>query len=398
MSSEKRASTWQTVLWIFVILAAIGGITYAAIRFRPNGETTWNGGGGDPEGRFCASTCKDCPVDVPLPSSTPLPIPKLTRDTSPWFISTDIEKTPRISIIEDFTNNVSGSGGGGGSVSSAALSSGDSSNNNDALRVDYVPFKWSTDSGAEFKANPIIETTNPSQPETLSTAPGAPPPAVVNSLPSSSAVLRYSVYFPPDFPWTKGGKLPGFCISNTTNGCATGSRWSNSSGSVRIMFRQEGRGIGYVYVPLQVAGAQPGHAGIAEVNAVQGPEFQTVSNLPTYSTTGIDLWCKASGGLQFIAGVWNNVTMVVRMNDVGLQNGGLSLTVNSDTREINDILWRIDNNVQINQFLFATFFGGSDSGWMITQPTFSLFKNFEFAAPAPEVVFDSPIPVPPPTS
>jgi hypothetical protein len=149
------------------------------------------------------------------------------------------------------------------------------------------------------------------------------------------------------------------------------------------MFRQEGRAIGYVYIPLQVANAKPGPAGIAQVNAVQSPEFQAVSNLPSVTTSGIDLWCKASGGLQFQAGVWNNVTLVLKMNDIGQKNGRLSLTVNQDTRQIEGMLWRVALDVEINQVLFATFFGGGDSSWMIQEPTFSLFRDFGVAAPLP---------------
>jgi hypothetical protein len=149
------------------------------------------------------------------------------------------------------------------------------------------------------------------------------------------------------------------------------------------MFKQEGRAIGYVYIPLQVAGASRGPDGIAAVAAAQGPEFQKVSNLPSYTLTGIDLWCKASGGLQFQAGEWNNVTVLIKLNDIGERNGIMSLTVNEQTRQMNDVLWRIDEKVGINKLLFATFFGGSDPEWMIREPSFSLFRNFEFAAPAP---------------
>ncbi|KAG7670089.1 hypothetical protein Ndes2526B_g06476 [Nannochloris sp. 'desiccata'] len=338
MSSEMKGSGWQTAFILLIAIAAIGGITYAAIRLRPDGERWTGSGGAQSEGRFCASSCPDCPTNVPLPQTSPLPIPKLSKGTSPWFISTNIAPAPRISIVRNITGGA-------------------------ALRVDYAPYAVSTDSGVNFKANPVI---------------------LNNSLPSDSAILRYSVYFPPDFPWTKGGKLPGFCISDTADGCATGSRWSNGSGSVRVMFRQEGRAIGYVYVPLQVAGASPGLDGIAAVAAAQGPEFQKVSNLPSYTLSGIDLWCKASGGLQFQAGEWNNVTLLLRLNDIGQSNGVVSLTVNEQTRQMNDMIWRIDKKVGINKLIFATFFGGNNPGWMIREPTFSLFRNFGFAAPAAE--------------
>jgi len=341
MSSEKKSSGCQTVFLLLIAIAAIGGGIYAAIRFRP--QESWAGrGGGNSEGQFCASSCPDCPTNVSLPITCPLPIPELSRRTCPWFISTSIEAAPRISIVQNITGErKSGS----------------------ALRVDYAPFQVSTSSGVNFRANPVVCN---------------------NSLPSDSAVLRYSVYFPPNFPWTKGGKLPGFCISDTSDGCATGSRWSNGSGSVRVMFKQEGRAIGYVYMPLQVANASRSSDGIAAVAAAQGPEFQKVSNLPSYTLTGIDLWCKVSGGLQFKAGEWNNVTIVLRLNDIGQQNGGLSISVNEQTRQMNDMVWRIDNKVGVNKLLFATFFGGSDDEWMIKEPSFSLFRNFGFAAPAVE--------------
>lgn len=225
--------------------------------------------------------------------------------------------------------------------------------NASAVRVEYVPLLWGSASGVEFRANPLCR------------------------LPAESAIMSYSVYFPEDFPWVRGGKLPGLCIGGNATECATGSRWGWSSGSVRIMWRNNGNVIAYVYFPLQVGGAGGGYsAGVL----AQGEGYREVARGDGF--TGDDLFCASKGGLKLQAGVWNNITLVVAMSSVGTADGLISLTVNGETRTVKDVLWRTEKNVSINRYLFATFFGGNDISWAIQEPTYALFRKFRFEAPA----------------
>jgi len=115
------------------------------------------------------------------------------------------------------------------------------------LRFQFVPGVFGLKSGCAFRANPF------------------------RSLPADSCMFRYSVYFPPEFNWVKGGKLPGVNFGTAPNKCSTGGDWCCDSGSFRIMFRQNGDAIGYAYMALP--GGGPGSF------AAQRPEVQAVSKV-----------------------------------------------------------------------------------------------------------------------
>ena len=83
-----------------------------------------------------------------------------------------------------------------------------------------------------------------------------------------SLLLSYSVYFPADFDFVKGGKLPGlysstgFMNSSTgtidanTDSCSggAGNEAGKSCWSIRLMWRENGEGELYLYLPIQKSG------------------------------------------------------------------------------------------------------------------------------------------------
>ena len=272
----------------------------------------------------CVSECPHCRKGIRNPPAESLPTPDLKPKSDPWYIMSNTESEPITYNSKDKT-----------------------------LRVDYIPGKFGSPNGADFRSNPRL------------------------ALPSDSAVLSYSVFFPEDFPWTRGGKLPGFCISSEMNDCATGSEWAWGAGSLRMMWREGGRGIGYVYLPLQA-----GFIGARwSTWSAQGSSYKRVAK--DTGNTGDDVFCKVDGGLRFKAGEWNDVTMVVAMNTPGFANGWISLTVNGDSRSVKGVRWRgLSSKVQVTSVLFASFFGGSDETWATDKKTYALFKDFKFSAPA----------------
>lgn len=131
----------------------------------------------------CVSECPHCRKGVRLPPAEPLPTPDIQkRKTAPWYIATHGLASQPISYDPK----------------------------DETLRVDYIPNRFGSDNGADFKSNPH------------------------HALPADSAVLSYSVYFPKDFTWNRGGKLPGLCISNqpNTSTCATGGKWASTCGGL----------------------------------------------------------------------------------------------------------------------------------------------------------------------
>lgn len=176
--------------------------------------------------------------------------------------------------------------------------------------------------------------------------------------------ISYRVYIPSDFLWAKGGKLPGLCIGNEETACATGGKWNNSSGSFRPVWSEQGRVIGYAYVPLQAGN--------------HGPEFERVAKRT--GQAGIKLWCDVDGGLQLNRGAWNDVAVYIAMGTPGVADGVIMLWVNGSVRRVSDVAWRVSPDVGISRALFATFFGGGDPSFKVPIPTSSLFTNFSFGS------------------
>ena len=347
----KKRATWTSAALVILILCVLAGIAALAFKFTkpgsfsyPNNNNSGGSGSGGATYGHCVISCTDCANNTNLPPGTPLPLPNLDQNDSwPWCITTRIDQNSALSIVPLNTTSPD--------QNITTTTTNNNTDTNTVLRVQYSPFLWSTPSGAEFKGNPW------------------------QALPSDSAVLRYSVFFPFEFDFVKGGKLPGVCIGNSSSACATGSRWQWSAGSVRVMWRQEGAGIGYVYIPLQASGGDGTYTSTVEA---QGSQYQRV--MESSGGTGDGLFCRADGGLQFMKGEWNNVTLVVSMNDIGVKNGVISLTVNGVTRTVGDVVFRTEPVVQIVSVVFATFFGGNDMSWALQQPTYSLFRDFRFAA------------------
>lgn len=219
----------------------------------------------------------------------------------------------------------------------------------DGYRVNYVVGKSGSLSGGMFKAVP----------------PG---------LPALAATLSYEVFIPDTFEWSKsviqipGGKLPGFCISNTEKGCATGGGWQEFSGSFRPMWREDGKVIGYWYAAIKGA-TQNG-----DFLRDQGAGVQAVAD-PT-GTAGINLWYKKGGGLVLKRG-WNTISMSLNMGTAGKTNGSISLTVNGVTKKVTDVKWRDSDTVKISSFEVVSFAGGGDEKWAFKKPTYTLFRNIK---------------------
>jgi len=239
-----------------------------------------------------------------------LPIPAMVKGAYPWNIKT----------ITNPQRMVSGLG---------------------VTMISYVPNAAGIDSGAAFKAVP-------------------------RGLPATSATFGYSVYFPNDFDWVKGGKLPGLCIGTSPGECSTGGDWTTTAGSFRIMFREGGQAIGYAYFPLA--------GGNRVAYAVQGPEYKASADASN-GNTGHDIWFKKNRSFQFVKGAWNSVRMAVSLNTPGKSDGSLIVTINGVSRTINGMRWRDSAKSMINNVNFVSFFGGSDLSWAPPRPSYTLYKD-----------------------
>jgi hypothetical protein len=174
--------------------------------------------------------------------------------------------------------------------------------------------------------------------------------------PFQSMMVSYDIAFDSGFNWVKGGKLPGLRGGPNSTGCSGGSEPNGSDCfSARIMWRTNGKGEVYAYVPTP-------------------NNFCSEAGIICNSDFGISV---QRGAFTLASGQWNRITLLVQLNDPpDVANGNMVLYFN-DVLAISqrNILYRNSSAVNANGFYLSTFFGGSDSSWATPQTTHSYIRN-----------------------
>ncbi|THG98651.1 hypothetical protein EW145_g7390, partial [Phellinidium pouzarii] len=124
---------------------------------------------------------------------------------------------------------------------------------------------------------------------------------------ASNVTLEYSVYFPDDFDWVNGGKLPGLYGGHMT--CSGGDD-ATTCFSTRLMWRAGGAGELYLYAPKD-----------KQTYALCHAPPESVCDAAYGLSVG-------RGSFKFIPGAWTNVRQSVSLNTPGEQDGGFRLEVN----------------------------------------------------------------------
>lgn len=250
------------------------------------------------------------------PTLLPVPEPLPPKDRMPWNV---IKNKP---------------------FGQAQTSVGQASDGQLGLRVDFVPGSVGSKSGYGFYASPP-------------------------SFPAHEVAFSYQVYFPPNFDFVKGGKLPGIFIGAPG---ATGGNWENNAGSVRVMWGKGGKATAYVYIPTQVC-----PCGTREsMLQVQGSKYSAICH---ETKMGHHLW--GDGSLRFKTGEWNSIHIRVRMNDPGSRNGRLELRINEQYRSFDEMVWRTDPGLCFEGLCVMTFFGGHTEDFAVPlSGAHCIFKDF----------------------
>ena len=193
-----------------------------------------------------------------------------------------------------------------------------------SVRLTYKKNGYGSEAGTNFRAQPA------------------------KVFPAKSATLAYKVFFPKDFDFVKGGKLPGLWGGAPGSG---GGDWNDDGFSLRVMFREKGEAVAYVYMCTD-QGAYSGDEDCKLVRA-QGPGFSKIAHHT--NGAGVDLW--RDSGLKFIKGAWNDVELSLAVNTPGKADGTVSLKLNGVLREFKGISW-CGKRKEINGLLFASWMGG----------------------------------------
>lgn len=138
----------------------------------------------------------------------------------------------------------------------------------------------------------------------------------------------------------KGGKLPGL-YGGAGN---TGTKHPNGRDgfTTRCMWREQGRGIEYPFLPTSPGG----------------------------TTIGL-------GDPLFAAdGQWHSMTQEVRLNDPGKQNGSIVFGYDDKCVRAPNLEFRTVASLGIDGVLFQTFFGGGEPDWATKVATPVDFASF----------------------
>ncbi|KAL5534897.1 hypothetical protein ACEPAF_2987 [Sanghuangporus sanghuang] len=171
--------------------------------------------------------------------------------------------------------------------------------------------------------------------------------AILNG--AQEVVLGYSVMFENGFEFNKGGKLPGAFGGNGDSafGCSGGRQDGRSQCfDARLMWRSEGAGELYTYLPLTDSNAK------AQLS-IEG----TIAN-DQYG------YSVARGSFSFPSGEWVAISQRIKLNTPGQSDGQIKLWVNGEeTIKLYNVTLSESDGATIQGLQFQTFFGGSTSDW-----------------------------------
>ena len=140
--------------------------------------------------------------------------------------------------------------------------------------------------------------------------------------------LEYSIFFPVDYDWVLGGKLPGLYGGHT--GCSGGNN-ALTCFSTRLMWRPGGMGELYL-----VSSAIDSHIHhdillifiLCHKYAPKAKQTHSLCSDPQSVCDATYGFSIGRGSFQYAAGGWTRVRQTVVLNTPGKQDGGFSLDVN----------------------------------------------------------------------
>ncbi|KAK4687367.1 hypothetical protein P7C73_g2761, partial [Tremellales sp. Uapishka_1] len=221
------------------------------------------------------------------------------------------------------------------------------------LRINYPSGSYSKGTGGtQFYAQPLNDSTSASSVLGNSTTDGQ----------YERMLLSYDIYFPSNYSFQMGGKLPGLRGGPQAQGCSGGSEANGKSCfSTRLMWRTAGAGEVYAYVPTTQKG------------------FCSQSEITCNSDYGTSL---SRGSFSFATGTWQTIWLLVILNDVGRANGVVELYYNGvQALSFSNLLIRTSSSISsIGGLYFSTFFGGDDSSWATPTSQYTYFRNIQLFA------------------
>ncbi|KAJ7481441.1 polysaccharide lyase family 14 protein [Mycena latifolia] len=196
----------------------------------------------------------------------------------------------------------------------------------------------------------------------------APGPEDVDFTQAEEVTFGYSVFFPTGFQFVKGGKLPGIYGGDdaTTAVSCSGGRRDPTCFSARLMWRPEGAGELYTYLPDP---SDPKYAANAKLCTMPNSECN-----PTYGAS------ISRGAFTFPTGEWLSVSERVKLNAAGQADGELELFVGGKSViSATGLIIRDSDAGRMRGIQFQTFFGGATPEWASPVDQEAYFADFSVA-------------------
>lgn len=159
--------------------------------------------------------------------------------------------------------------------------------------------------------------------------------------PGRDYILEYKIRFDGAFDWSLGGKIPGLAGGDAPSGCIS---TTGLGFSARMMWRQNGKLIGYVY------------------DNDQSNPCGTAIDASNYSFTA-NKWFAVKERVKLNTGTANNGTMQVWIDGAQVINRSNFAFMNEGADR------------RIDQVMFQAFYGGSTSNWAPSRNTTISFAD-----------------------
>lgn len=175
---------------------------------------------------------------------------------------------------------------------------------------------------------------------------------------AKEAKMTYQVKFPKGFDFVLAGKLPGLYGGDddeVAKTCAGGNH-DDRCWSARIMWREDGKGELYAYLPTANQ----------KLSVCKGK-----CDVKYGASIGTGTW-------DFPTGEWTQVEEHVKLNDVGKANGEIQVIVNGETKvDVKNLTLRSSDKGRIRGGMIHTFFGGSSTpAYQSPKDQQAFFKDF----------------------
>ncbi|MDO6516706.1 T9SS type A sorting domain-containing protein [Zobellia uliginosa] len=169
--------------------------------------------------------------------------------------------------------------------------------------------------------------------------------------------MSYKVYFPSDFEFRAGGKLPGLSYQT-----------EDRNMSLRLMWRKNG--LVETYVHYNTKPTRPGYK--ASINWSLTDPIEEPNGGPQ------------ADQVKFTKGAWQHIEMYYKLNTPGKQDGimrgwlngqlALEITNVEDFRQVGE------GDIGLNSFYLSSFFGGSDESFQPTKDVYAYFDDFKVSS------------------